>query len=89
MLLSILFSGEIFMVRITKARNPKWTTADHNQIIIDLFQENEWAPFVADPTDCTIHGVMLFHFCKDELFGKIDDSDEEKILDGRLPCQRV
>jgi len=68
----------------TNAKNPKWTGANHQTIMLEVEMGGEWVIFVAAPTDCTDHGPMLYHFAVKGLFGEIAASDEELILAGKM-----
>lgn len=73
------------------AKNPKWSDAAHSSIIFDVVfidnknDEFEAQAFVANPTDCTSYGQMLYYFALNGLFGHIADSDEELMLKGEMP----
>ena len=70
----------------TNAKNPRWSGTDHSSIILDVLFENEteYCPFVASRDDCTTHGPMLFNFAVNGIFGKVADSDSERILRGEI-----
>jgi len=82
------------------ARNPKWESASHGAIMLEVEQlistavnqedggltkKTEWVNFVARPTDCTEYGPGLFRAAIAGRFGEIADSDEEQIITGRMP----
>ena len=70
----------------TNARNPKWAEPAHTKIILEVeLNGNEWAGFVASPTDCTEYGPMLFNFAANGIFGPVANSDDERIIAGELP----
>ena len=78
---------------IKNCKNPKWSDAAHSSIILDAMfigcngEEEIWEEqaFVAAPNDCTSYGPMLFNFAVNGIFGKVADSDEERILSGEIP----
>ena len=72
---------------IEDAKNPRWADSGKTKIMLDvkIAGREEWAPFVASPTDCTSHGPMLYHFALNGKFGKVAASDEERIIAGEIP----
>ena len=69
------------------AKNPRWTDSSKTKIMLDvkLTGENDYCSFVANPSDCTDYGPMLFNFAVNGVFGQIMLSDEERVLSGELP----
>jgi len=70
----------------TDVRNPKWTGANHKTILLEVKMNNEWADFVASPTDCTDYGPVLYNSAVNGTYGAVADSDEERIIAGELPA---
>ena len=70
---------------IARARNPRWTNADHNMIDLEvdfLPLDEEWLPYTCSPDDVVAHSRELYRRAVAGDFGQIDDeyvmTDEDR-----------
>jgi len=74
---------------ITDVRNPKWTTPQKNQIIVEikssLYPDDGWIPYVAGPSELNKDEATIYGLVVNGAFGKVEDSDNERIIRGELP----
>jgi len=74
---------------ITNVRNPKWTSPQRKQIIVEikssLYPDDGWIPFVAGPSDLNKDEATIYGLAVNGHFGEVAPSDEELILAGEMP----